>query len=59
LKVEEATAGLIKDVLAELKVTKECSHPNVVHVLGLMVGPGRIGKIEYPSIHVSYIYMVY
>jgi len=43
LKVDETTAGLIKEVLEELKVTKECSHPHVVHVLGLMVGPGRIG----------------
>jgi len=44
LKVDEATADLIQEVLKELKVTKDCSHPHVVHVLGLMVGPGRIGS---------------
>ena len=43
LKVDETTACLIQEVLKELKVTKDCSHPHVVHVLGLMVGPGRIG----------------
>ena len=43
LKVDDETTDMMKEVERELTVTKACSHPNVVQVLGLMVGPGRIG----------------
>ena len=36
---------MIQEVERELAVTKDCSHPNVVQIVGLMVGPGRIGIV--------------
>jgi hypothetical protein len=39
------TAGMMKEVERELCVTRACRHPHVVQVIGLMVGPGRIGIV--------------
>jgi len=45
LKVGDDTAEMMKEVERELTVTKACSHQHVVSILGLMVGPGRIGTL--------------
>lgn len=45
LQVCDDTAGMIRDVERELRITKACRHPHVVEVIGLMVGPGRIGIV--------------
>ena len=58
LKVDDDTKDMMKEVEREITVTKACSHPHVVSILGLMVGPGRIG-IHY-NIYVyilAYIYI--
>ena len=36
---------MIQEVERELAVTKACSHPHVVQIIGMMVGPGRIGIV--------------
>ena len=48
LKVDDDTSEMMKDVERELTVTKACSHQHVVSILGLMVGPGRIGIHHTP-----------
>ena len=45
LEVCDHTTGMMKEVERELSVTKACRHPHVVQVIGLMVGPGRIGIV--------------
>ena len=45
LEVSEHTAEMMKEVERELQVTKSCRHRHVVEVIGLMVGPGRIGIV--------------
>ena len=45
LQVSEHTAEMMKEVEREIKVTKSCRHQHVVEVIGLMVGPGRIGIV--------------
>jgi len=48
LGVSEDTTSVMEEVERELDVTKKCSHPQVVQIFGLMVGPGRIGIVmEY------------
>jgi serine/threonine protein kinase len=36
---------MMEEVERELCVTRACRHPHVVQVIGLMVGPGRIGIV--------------
>ena len=45
LEVCDHTVGMMKEVEHELTVTKSNRHPHVVQVIGLMVGPGRIGIV--------------
>ena len=45
LQVSEHTAEMMKEVEREIKVTKSCRHQHVLEVIGLMVGPGRIGIV--------------
>ena len=45
LEVCDDTAAMIESVERELRITKACRHPHVVEVIGLMVGPGRIGIV--------------
>ncbi len=45
LEVCDQTVGMMKEVERELTVTRSNTHPHVVEVIGLMVGPGRIGIV--------------
>jgi hypothetical protein len=45
LEVCDHTAHMMKEVERELCITRACRHPHVVQVIGLMVGPGRIGIV--------------
>jgi hypothetical protein len=60
----------MKELERELSVLKACGHPHVVQVIGLMVGPGRIGivmelcdtslakRLEEPAVAVNWAEIV-
>ena len=45
LEMSDYTEHMMQEVERELTVTKACRHQHVVQVIGLMVGPGRIGIV--------------